>query len=291
MKKTIFELLKEASVQINRLDAELIIAHVLNKAREFVVAHPEYKITKLQSYKFKKLINKKIADVPTAYLTGHKEFYGLNFLVNTHTLVPRPETELIVDFAIEEIQRAMKNEQRATLIDVGTGSGCIPIATLSTLQHFNTSTPITFATDISKPAIKIAKKNAKNHNVNIKFLHGNLLDPIFTNKFITHHSSFIILTANLPYLTEEQFKSESSIQHEPKSALIAEKKGLALYEQLFKQIKSLSKTYNLKPKTYIEIDPLQSNSITKLIQKHLPTAKIEIKKDLAGHNRIVEILI
>lgn len=302
MKYTILQLLKETSNQIDKLDAELIIAHVVDKPREFVVAHPEMKIKRLKDQKIKRLIAKRKAGVPLAYLTGHKEFYGLNFLVNKHTLVPRPETELIVELATNKIdgffplvvgsQRGVVSNQNKNLIliDVGTGSGCIPIAIKKTMEQYSNGTITVLATDISKQALKIAYKNAKKHKVNIKFLHGNLLQPVIKKIAIGQFNNrTMIITANLPYLTNKQYKSEPSIQHEPKSALVANNNGLALYEQLFTQIKLLITYYLLPVTCYLEFDPSQSQTITKLTQKYLPQAKIQIKKDLAGLDRLIII--
>ena len=126
----------------------------------------------------------------------------------------------------------------------------------------------------------------------IKFLHGNLLEPILK---IEHGSNGlngfeqIIVTANLPYITEQQFQNEQSIQHEPKIALVAENDGLALYEKILQQIKQITNTYNLKTKTYFEIDPTQTDKIKILIKKYLPESNIEVKKDLAGLDRLVII--
>ncbi len=286
--KTIKQLLKKASKKINILDAQLLLAHVLKKSREFLVAHPEQTIGKIHIIKYKYLVKKRMAGVPVAYLTGHKEFYGLDFLVNKHALTPRPDTEIMVDAVLEKLQ-STDNEQQTTLIDVGTGSSCIPIAILKNLSTCKLEHLQTFATDISKSALKVAKKNAKKNNVNITFKYGNLLEPIFKNSSLFTDYCSLTITANLPYLTEQQFENESSIQHEPKSALVADKQGLALYEELLKQIKLLVTSYKLQVTTLLEIDPSQSTPIKTLIKKYLPAATIEIKKDLAGHDRIVKV--
>jgi release factor glutamine methyltransferase len=297
---TIAELLKEARKKIGALDAELLLAKVLKKSREFLITNLDKKITNSQFSVFNKLIRQRAKGVPVAYLVGHKEFYGLDFIVNKHVLVPRPETELIVECVLDKLR--IRNYElgimNATLIDVGTGSGCIAISIAKSIQ-----TLIVVATDTSKKALKVAKKNALLHDTKIKFLHGNLLEPILNSSFINHNSSFII-TANLPYLTEEQYKSEPSIQHEPKQALVADKDGLAHYEQLLKQIRQLVRNYELGVMSYLEIDPRQtapersdgglasqSERITTLIKKYLPSAGIEIKKDLAGQDRMVSVEI
>lgn len=288
---------------LDTTETELLIAHILKKPREFILAHPEQEITKAKKQKIIKNIKERSKGVPIAYLTGHKEFFGLDFLVNKNVLVPRPDTEIMVEEAIQEIKKP-KN-QKIILVDIGTGSGCIPISIAKTLSN---SSPYkgeagggfaVYAIDISPQALTIARKNAHINKTKIKFLRGDLLEPIIKNfKILKFQNSKIIITANLPYLTPKQFKQEPSIQHEPKLALVAKKKGLELYEKLLKQISQLSKSYlptgkagNLKPISYFEIDPSQASSIKKLIKKILPQAKIKIKKDLAGLDRVIIIKI
>jgi len=276
------------------LDAELLIAHVLNKPREFVIAHPEQKINKSIKQKINRLIKQRAKGVPLAYLTEHKEFYGLDFFVNENVLIPRPETELIVDLVLKRLETC--NVKHGTyLIDVGTGGGCIPIAIEYKIRKSGLSViRKLFAIDISQPALKVAKKNAKKHKVKIKFLRGDLLQPFI--KQLQHFQQLkqlqhLIITANLPYLTPQQYKSEPSIQHEPRLALVAKKQGLDLYEKLLKQIRQLVTSYKLQVTIFFEINPQQTKSIKNLINKSLPHAKIKIHKDLAKKNRVVEIKI
>lgn len=294
---TILQILQQAKQKIDPLDAELLIAHILNKPREWVLAHPEAKVLKVcKVHKVIKSINQRANGEPLAYLTGHKEFFGLDFEVNKDVLIPRPDTEIMVECVIERL-RTYDIGPMTTLIDVGTGSGCIPISILKNLPH--NFSPYqgeregvcikTIAVDISKQTLIIAKRNAKKHKVKIKFLHGNLLSPILKS-YIIRHTSSLIITANLPYLTAKQHKSSPSIQHEPKLALVAKNNGLALYEKLLKQIARLLTLRTLKTLwTFIEIDPSQTKSIKLLINNLLPGAKTQVIKDLSGLDRIVKI--
>ncbi len=286
------------TTSVDPTDLDLIIAHVLKKSREFVISHPEMNIGLLDYWIINKLVKKRTQGIPLAYLTGHKEFYGLDFFVNKHTLVPRPDTETLVDTTLQHINTT--TQKKIILVDIGTGSGCIPISILKNIRKSGLSgNPDCYATDISHPALCIAKKNAKKHNTPITFLHGNLLEPLLKLKPKLPKTYNLIITANLPYLTENQYKKSPSIQHEPKSALvalrqgyggqIAKNNGLALYEKLFQQINS----FPVPPSSslFLEIDPSQSKSITDLIKNYLPTAHIETKKDLAGRDRVVEIRV
>jgi release factor glutamine methyltransferase len=254
------------------LDFELLKAHAIKKPKEFLYSHPEYRLSVWELLKLKYFIFLRKYGYSIAAITKHKEFYGLDFFVNKYVLIPRPDTELMVTEAIEEI----KKTNRKILVDIGTGSGCIPISILKNLAE-----PIrTYAIDISGQALKVAKKNAENHEVKIQFFQGNLLEPIL--KLI---SDKVVITANLPYLTEQQFQNEPSIQREPKNALVADNSGLALYEELLQQIK----TSGLTATIFLEIDPSQTEAINKLVIKYLPESKIEVKKDLGGLNRLVKI--
>jgi len=291
MKLNIGQLLTSSSKKINQLDAEILLAHVIKKSREFLFTNPDFEINFWQKIKFENLVIQRQKNIPVAYLVGHKEFFGLDFLVNKNVLVPRPDTELMVEETLKHLNTLSPNYNNVLLIDVGTGSGCIPISIRKSVLSAYPNLP-TIAIDVSKKTLCVAKKNAKKHTVKIKFLHGNLLEPILK---IEHGSNGlngfeqIIVTANLPYITEQQFQNEQSIQHEPKIALVAENDGLALYEKILQQIKQITNTYNLKPKTYFEIDPIQTDKIKILIKKYLPESNIEVKKDLAGLDRLVII--
>ena len=286
MKYTIKQLTSKSLQKINQLDAEILLAHVLGKSREFLFTNPEFEINFWQKLKFENLVRQRQKNIPVAYLVGHKEFFGLDFLVNKNVLVPRPDTELMVEETIKHLNTLSPNHNKILLVDVGTGSGCIPISIIKTQEHKNIKT---FVIDVSKKALCVAKKNAQKHNVEIKFLHGNLLEPMFQLSELRTKNTELIITANLPYITEQQFKQEPSIQKEPKLALVADNDGLALYEELLQQIKQITNTYNLKTKTYFEIDPTQTDKIKILIKKYLPESNIEVKKDLAGLDRLVII--
>lgn len=267
------------------------MAHVLQKSKEFLITHDEVRIGRLEDYKIKKLIAKRKKHIPLAYITGHKEFFGLDFVVNKNTLVPRPDTETLVEEVIQQIKKLSPSE-KIFLIDVGTGSGCIPISVVKSLQVGKSAGLQVFATDISQQALKVAKHNAKMHETKITFLQGNLLEPLSkkrenkkTKKLIEHY----ILTANLPYLTEQQFDEEPSIQKEPYSALVAPDQGLALYKELLRQVQKYIPPSSLT--CFFEIDPAQTTLLCNWIPTLFPQAKIEVLKDLSGTDRVMKITI
>ncbi len=275
-------------MKINNSEKLLLLTKASGKSKEWLLAHPEYKnfwvLLKYNYYlhKFKK-------GVPVAYILGHKEFFGLDFLVNNHTLIPRPDTEILVDNVIDEISNFQYPISNILLIDVGTGTGCIPITILNKLQRLQDLKINAIATDISKQALKVAKKNAKKHSVKINFLHGDLLSPILQSFNLAIFQSVIII-ANLPYLKEDWWVHEPSIQREPRLALVSDDEtGLYLYEKLLQQITEIKKIMDIGYWIFFEIDPRQSTQIFPLIQKYLPNASIEIIKDLSGFERVVKI--
>jgi len=258
-------------------ESEIFISEILRKNKSFVIAHPEYKLSIFHYIKFIYFAHLRKKGYSVAAIIGHKEFYGLDFIVNKHVLMPRPETELLVDNAIAEIKN---DKEKTVLIDAGTGTGCIPISIAKKFPDLKI-----FATDISRPALRVAEKNAKKNNVKINFLHGDLLSPV-VNKIQKNDTLFI--TANLPYLTRKQFDSEPSIKKEPKTALIADNdNGLSLYEKLIQQISKLDN----KASIFLEIDPGQSAKIKTLIKKYLLQSNTDIKKDLSGLDRLVIVKV
>jgi release factor glutamine methyltransferase len=258
------------------LDIELLLTHTIQRDRAFVVAHPEYRLSNIEHLKLKYNLFKLRQGWSVAHITHHKEFFGLDFYVNKHTLIPRPETEMLVEIALEDIKKEKKEK---ILIDIGTGSGCIPITITKKIPDTSLTT---FATDISPKALRVAHRNAHTHGVNIIFHQGNLLEPVLRHL----NNEVIFLTANLPYLTDKQFNNEPSIQKEPYNALVAKNNGLALYEELLGQLKKALGTKRPTLHAYFEIDPSQAEGIKNLIQDYLPTARVIIRNDLAGLPRL-----
>ncbi|MFA6159610.1 MAG: peptide chain release factor N(5)-glutamine methyltransferase [Parcubacteria group bacterium] len=277
------EKLKEKKIITPQLDAELLLGFILKKPREYVMIHLEKELTSRQVAKFTNLIKRRLNYEPIAYILGQKEFYGLNFKVNKHTLIPRPETELLVENVLK------LNPQNKTIIDIGTGSGNIimSIAKNNEQQSMNSNKIKYFGIDISEKALAIAKKNSKIHKLNnkIKFIKSDLL------KYFIDHCSLItnhcIVIANLPYLSKKIYsEAMPDVKNfEPKSALLSGIDGLDHYEKLFKQIKNISLIID-HCSLILEISPEQKQKIAKLIRKYFPNAHIEFRKDLAQKWRV-----
>lgn len=300
--------LRVKNINNPHLEAEILLSGILKKPHEFLLAHGEKQLSKMQTAKYQQLLKRRLQGEPIAYLTGHKEFYGLDFIVNKNVLIPRPETELMVDEALRLITH---NAQRITFMDVGTGSGCIIITLAKLIKNyeFEIKNYKLIGADISKKAQAVAKKNARIHQVNknINFVKGDLLIPIIHNSSFTCPpelkrrgiipDSQLVILANLPY-GWKAWKNNCSLdtvglKFEPKVALFTDKNGLGLYEKLFQQIKELRvmRCALCDVTVLCEFDPRQAKLMKKLIKRELPQAKFQIKKDLAGLNRLAIINI
>ena len=264
---------KSGKDQNKKLELELLLTFVLKCDRAFLLLNYQKEILAADLKKYQHLVKKLFAGWPLAYLIGEREFYGRSFLVNPATLIPRPESEMIIDLIKEESSKY----QKATLVDIGTGSGCLIISLAAELgKKFNYR-----ALDISSKALAVAKKNAQKNKVKINFYQGDLL------KNLPKQIGPIILLANLPYLTKEQVAKEESIKKEPRSALISGKDGFKDYRRLFKQIAERAdlKDFYL----IIEIDPQQKKLVKEEGKKYFPEKKISLVKDLRKKIRFAVI--
>lgn len=239
-------LLEKVGIKTSHLDSELVLAHILQKNRTYLHAHPEQKLTYIQLAKnwlFMKLRQKHF---PIAYILKNKEFYGRSFFVNKDVLIPRPESEII----IECLKNAIKPHHKL-LVDVGTGSGILGItAKLGYPQLYVT------VLDISPKAIKIARKNAKSLNANIKSMTSDLLTSY-------NHKTDIIL-ANLPYV-DQSWEVSPETSYEPKTALYAKDGGTELIKKLVSQAPIRMNNNGL---LVLEADPVQHQEIINHANKH-----------------------
>ncbi|MCX6765590.1 MAG: peptide chain release factor N(5)-glutamine methyltransferase [Candidatus Moranbacteria bacterium] len=287
--------------KIDFLDLELIIASVLKKPREFVLAHPDYKISATHNSRLKTLIKRRRRHEPLAYILGRKEFYSLDFKVNKNVLIPRPETELLVDLVLKELK---KNKLQVAgyglqniIIDVGTGSGNIIISLAYNMKHGTYNNINFYGTDISQKALLVAKYNAKKHKVDkhIYFFKSDLLkNKKLINNLTMQQCNNLIVLANLPYLSKEIYSPalKSVRKYEPKSALFSPQNGLGYYAKLLKQLNKLKNECSMLHVTcFMEISHEQKLKISKLIKSCFPASKIKFHKDLASKWRVCEVII
>ena len=213
-----------AEIPSARLDAELILAHTLRKPRNYLHAHPEEELSDRAIEISNARLDLRLERVPVAYIIGHKEFYGHQFSVTTSTLIPRPESEALIELLKTVVPRNLSLlGENLRLVDVGTGSGILGITAKLLYPELNVT-----LTDVSRHALKVAEKNAKNHHVEVATLHSNLLAnfPFAAN----------IIISNLPYVDKEWERSPET-DHEPAQALFAANNGKALIFELLVQTK------------------------------------------------------
>ncbi len=277
---TIFQLidwaiqkLTQAKIKAAQLEAELLLSFVLKKDKTFLFTHPNHHLTNNQKIQFKKLVNKRCQYYPLAYLVKYQPFFGLNLYVDHRVLIPRPETELLVELALKLI----KKYNLKTIADIGTGSGAIALTIKKQMPKLTI-----YATDISKAALRVAQKNARRLKLHINFRQGDLLLPLAGKKID-------LIIANLPYLSPPFFhQGAKEIKYEPKIALLAKNKGLEYYQNAIKQLKTLKK---LPAFVLFELDPRNIIVLKKwLISNQKIKAKnIKINKDLDHKNRFLTI--
>ncbi len=253
------------------LEAQLLLAHALQKNRTWVLTHLEIALEAGQQERLDGLLARRLDGVPLPYLLGHWEFFGLDFTVSPDVLIPRPETELLVEQALAWL----KNHPGRRAADVGTGSGCIAVSLAKCQSDLHL-----VATDQSTSAIKIAAANASRHGVadRIQFLHTNLLDGIT--------GPLDLVVANLPYIPSATLEELLVAKYEPLSALDGGPQGLSLIEEL---LKDASRWWTPGGAILLEIESGQGESAPALAQALLPRARVSLLPDLAGLPRVVKL--
>lgn len=289
--------LKKNSIENPRHEAELLLSLVTKKPREFILAHGEAEISDIEKETFESFVLRRANQEPFSHISGKKEFMGLSFIITPDTLVPRPETEMMVEHAIQTVKETYEKE--ILIADVGTGSGCIAISTAVFLKNQNLLSVATSiaALDVSTSALEICKQNIGKHSLRemVSALHGDLLEPITKSGLLKDKKLFIVL-ANLPYLSEEIYQNspETVREFEPKTALFSEEKGLSHYRQLLEQTAQIKKeNSSLKIIVFFEISPEQKELFPALVSEVLDGEKVELKyfQDLAKKWRLIRLEI
>jgi release factor glutamine methyltransferase len=263
-----------------RLDAELLLAHVLGWERARLLAEARVLLLEPQSAVFLSLVSRRAELEPIAYLVGHKEFYGLDFAVDRRVLVPRPETELLVELTFERSNpstgsgQAVRTFERLNIVDVGTGSGAIAVALAIHLPMARI-----MATDISFDALELARRNVERHCVTerVRLLQGDLLDPL--------DKPVDLIVSNPPYTILSEI-DEGVRRYEPRLALDGGPDGLDVYRRLLAQAPA-----KLRPggAILLEIGAIQATAVTELARRLFPDAEVGVHQDLAGLDRVIVI--
>ena len=256
------------------LDADVLLAYVLGVGKEALFAHPERKLTLAENARFQELVERRGRGEPVAYLRGFKEFYGLRFLVDPRVLIPRPETEALVDAARELIAgRAL------TVVDVGTGSGAIAVAIAAHEHRVRV-----IATDSSRDALAVAQANALANGVadRVEFRRGDLLAPITER--------VDLVCANLPYLPDASVDrwvgERSSLAFEPRVAVVAGADGLDVIRRC---VSDLPRVLAPGGVALFECDPPQTRIVARMLEG--ASLRTRVFRDLSGAERLVTGLL
>lgn len=292
-------LLRESRIPNPELDARVLLKTAIKKDDAFIYSHPEYILTTSESKKLKELLGRRKTGEPVAYITGHKEFYGYDFLVNANVLVPRPESEWLVEKGVEHISKLSvigpttgEAGCQLSVLDMGTGSGCIAIALSKVLSKTDRqSSRVIYAADSSSRAVGTAKKNClKLKAENIVFLNSDL----FENRRIKN-KIFDLIIANLPYVPRKKqevnkrsSEAKDGIDFEPQDAIFANNNGTAIIKIFLKAAKFHTTSGSL---LLLELDPRNAMDLLKFARDYYPNAKINLEKDHSGLDRYLIVAL
>ncbi len=290
--------LRDAHVPSHTLAAELLLMHVLGRERAWLYAHPEEMVGQAAAQKYFELVARRAAGEPTQYLTGRQEFWGLEFEVTPDVLIPRPETEHVIEVALERIAGRSASPQISDgaglrIADVGTGSGCIAVALARELPAAQV-----FATDISAAALAVAQCNAARHGVasRIHFILGNLLDALEGGALpplsggagafpLPQDARLDLVVSNPPYVgrSEKEVLPREVREHEPEQALFAGERGLEIYAPLIAQAEKLLGPGGM---LVLELGYGAAKAVYALLDQ-LTWTRVNITNDLAGIPRVI----
>lgn len=276
--KRVFEALDWASSILEEANREprvgqLLLQHILNVDYTHLVMSMQDMLSAEQFEQLAQYVQQHIDGMPVQYITHHEEFYGRDFYVDEAVLIPRPETEELVHYALQRMKQLFATGH-VKLADIGTGSGAIAISMKKECPALDVT-----ATDISPAALEVAKKNAETHEADITFLQGDLTAPIADK-------NWDVVLSNPPYIAESEMDvmDDTVIQHEPHTALFADENGLKLYRKLAENLPAMMNRPGL---IGVEIGYLQGPAVAGFFRQHVDNAKVDIVKDMFGQDRIV----
>ena len=275
------ELLKQLNSKLKNesteLDAQLILAHVLGHPRTWLLAHLDAHLTPPQIESTTQTFDEYQAGTPLPYILGHWDFFGLEFDITKDVLIPRPETEMLVENAIDWLRT---HPEKRTIADIGTGSGAIAITLALQIPDAHI-----LATDISPAALQVAKHNAEKFNVQdqIEFMECDLLPP---SSFIIPHSPFDLICSNPPYIPTDTLHQLPIFGREPTLALDGGTDGLNTYRRLFKLAPDWLAPHGM---ILLETEATIGVHVLSLAYDSFSNVAIHLHQDLAGHDRLVQI--
>jgi release factor glutamine methyltransferase len=254
------------------LDAQLLLGSVLDKERAYLLAHPEQPLTDEQSKGYMALIERAAAGEPLPYILGRRAFYDRDLLVTPAVLIPRPETEILLDAALD----FARSHPNSIAVDVGTGSGALAVTLAA-----NCPDVVVYGVDISPAALEIARQNASANNATVTFFEGDLLTPLLQRGLVVD-----LVLANLPYIATGDLPALAVSRFEPILALDGGADGLDLVRRLLDQAPAVC---NPGACLLLEIGADQGTAALQLTQMVFPGATVQILKDYAGLDRVVRI--
>ncbi|MBI3286476.1 MAG: peptide chain release factor N(5)-glutamine methyltransferase [Chloroflexi bacterium] len=267
-------LLSAEDIDSPRLDAEVLLAHQLGFSREQLLARLDQRLTAEQLEGYTRVLERRRRHEPVAYIVGHREFYGLDLRVDSRVLIPRPETETLVEVAITTARRL--NAQR--IAEVGTGSGAVAIAVAVHLPQARI-----YALDVADAALEVARENIARHGVEdrIELLSGDLLTPL--------PESVQLIVGNLPYISQTELGElpPEVARYEPRQAINGGPNGLLHIRRLLEQAPEYLATHGA---ICLEMGPQQADSIAALARARFPGAQLALVRDLAAMPRVTLIL-
>ena len=276
--QSVTQALLEASMDDARMEAELLLGHVLRMSRAQLYTEPGRNLSTAETKDLRRLVRRRLSHEPTAYILGHCGFYGIEFHIDHGVFIPRPETELLVEKAIELARRIYCPGKQMIIADIGTGCGAIAVSLALALPQARI-----YATDISASALQLAERNCRRHAVDgqVELLSGDLLDPL------PHPVDMIV--ANLPYIKNSEFEdlSPEIVDFEPTVALAGGEDGLDRIGQMLEQMPG---KLNDGACLLLEIGRGQGDAVTSLIDSYFPQADIELIPDLGGIDRVVQVV-
>ncbi len=262
-------ILKNNNVESPKLKSRLLLQYILKKSRQYLIIYDNEEIGKKEQWEYFINIEKLTKGIPLQHITHSQEFMKMDFYVNEDVLIPRPDTEILV----EEVIKIAKNIDKPRILDLCTGSGAIAISIEKNLANAEV-----FAVDISEKALEVARKNASKLEANVKFIKSNLFNNLKKMKFD-------IIVSNPPYIKKEDIKLLSiEVQREPEIALDGGSDGLEFYRKITKQAIEY-----LKFKSYLcfEIGYDQKKEVLEIIEKEKHYIDTYCKKDLCGNDRVI----
>jgi len=255
------------------LEGEILLRHVLGINRNQLFSDLDGSISPAQAENLEQLLERRLSGEPSAYITGHREFYGLDFKLNRHVLIPRPESELLVEKAIS----LCHSHAISIIADIGTGCGAIAIS-----LALNLPAATIYATDISPQALEVAGENCRRHGVTDKvvLLQGDMLGAL--------PEPVDLIVANLPYVREAELPGSGPLSFEPRLALNGGKDGLDRISILCRQA---GEKLRNNGSMLLEIGQGQTQAVKAIMYESFPSALIEIDRDLAGIERVISLCL